>query len=83
VELLPRIPLVPGITDGEANLAALAALVREIHLPRVMLLPYNPLWLGKRRALGLELPYQHAALMSEADLLRCRAVMERHGLELC
>jgi pyruvate formate lyase activating enzyme len=83
VELVPRIPLVPGITDGEANLDALASLVREAQLTRVTLLPYNPLWLDKRRALGHELPYQHAALMSEADLLRCRGVMERHGLELC
>lgn len=83
VELLPRIPLIPGISDGETNLHALASLVREVGLARVMLLPYNPLWLGKRRALGLELPYEHAALMSEADLLRCRAVVEGHGLEIC
>jgi len=37
-----RIPLIPGVTDTDANLAALFGFLAEIGLPRVALLPYNP-----------------------------------------
>jgi pyruvate formate lyase activating enzyme len=81
-ELLPRVPLVPGITDTAENLGALAALLVELGLPRVSLLPYNPLWLAKRRALGLELPYAHDRWMSAADLERCTAPFEAAGVTI-
>lgn len=80
--LLPRVPLVPGITDGDANLAALAGVVRTAGLRRVTLLQYNPLWLDKRRGLGLDLPYAHAAFQVPADVARCRMVFESFGLEV-
>jgi pyruvate formate lyase activating enzyme len=80
--LLPRVPLVPGITDGEESLAAIAGLLLELRLPRVALLPYNPLWLPKRRALGLDLPYSHDGWMTTEQVERCRDVFRRAGLEV-
>lgn len=50
--VLFRIPLVPGITATDANLAALAALLGENGIRRVALLPYNPLWLEKSAKIG-------------------------------
>lgn len=81
-DLLPRIPLVPNITDDEENLTALASLVRDAGLSRVALLPYNPLWVSKRRALGMELPYAHTQWMSKQELARCEAVVARAGVSL-
>ena len=75
-------PLVPGITDSTANLRALADVVRVLGLPRVALLPYNPLWLPKRRALGLDLPYDHAAWMPEAEVERCAEVFRGAGVRV-
>jgi pyruvate formate lyase activating enzyme len=46
-----RIPLVPGITATEENLAGLAASLREHGVRRAILLPYNPL--GRRMAVAL------------------------------
>ncbi len=82
VELLPRIPLVPGLTDDADNLAALATLVRDLGLRRIALLPYNPLWIPKRRALGLTLEYAHADWMPAAEVTRCRDIMTAAGLDL-
>jgi pyruvate formate lyase activating enzyme len=79
-DLLPRVPLIPGITDTEQNLAALADVLTELGLSRVMLLPYNPLWVSKRKALGLELPYDHGSWMSSAEVERCAEVFRRAGL---
>jgi pyruvate formate lyase activating enzyme len=80
--LLPRIPLVPGITDGKDNLAAIARLLRERALSRVALLPYNPLWVPKRRELTLDSPYQCERFMSRDEVERCRQVLLAGGLEV-
>ena len=78
--LLPRVPLVPGITDTDDNLQAIARLLVELGLPRVALLPYNPLWIPKRRELLDDLPYAHERFMDPAQLQRCRRVMTEQGL---
>jgi len=51
-ELLPRIPLIPGITATRVNLASIALFLKECRAPTVELLPYNPLWLSKLSVLG-------------------------------
>ena len=48
----------------------------------VMLLPYNPLWLSKRRALGMEMPYSHDSFMSPEEIERCREVFRKSGIEI-
>ena len=48
-----RVPLVPGVTDTDANLAAIAALARGLPgLERVDLLPYNRAAGAKYEAAG-------------------------------
>ncbi len=80
--LLVRIPLVPGITDTEHNLRGAAAILRELGLGRVALLPYNPLWIPKRVELGLELRYRHDRFMSKDDIQQCRSTMHSEGIEV-
>lgn len=80
--VLPRVPLIPGITAEPANLEALAELLVALGLPEVALLPYNPLWRPKRLALGLDLPYDHDAWMPADEIERCREVFRCVGLEV-
>jgi pyruvate formate lyase activating enzyme len=54
--LIVRVPLVPGITATEENLAGIARLLRDLGITRWELLPYNPGGIGKRKKLGLEVP---------------------------
>jgi pyruvate formate lyase activating enzyme len=81
-ELLARVPLVPGVTDDAENLRALAVLAREAGLSRLVLLPYNPLWIAKRQAFGLPMPYAHATWMSSEQIARCAAVVQSEGVEV-
>jgi pyruvate formate lyase activating enzyme len=54
IPFIVRVPLVPGVTDTEANLRAIARLVRSLPCPpRVELLPYNRAAGGKYAACGL------------------------------
>ncbi|MCX5795834.1 MAG: glycyl-radical enzyme activating protein [Elusimicrobia bacterium] len=50
--LVPRLTVVPGISDTPENLSALAGLLHELKLGRIELIPYHPLGLGKWEGLG-------------------------------
>ena len=52
VELVPRTPLIPGITAEEKNIDAIARFVKAEGCERYDLLPYNPGGIGKRQAIG-------------------------------
>ena len=79
-ELLPRVPLVPGRTATPENLAAIAALLRELGLPRVAVLPYNPLGATKADRLGVTQGCEERSFMSPAAVSAARAAFA--GLEL-
>jgi pyruvate formate lyase activating enzyme len=55
VPFVIRVPLVPGVTDRDENLAAIARMVRGLPgLVRVDLLPYNRAAGAKYRSVGME-----------------------------
>lgn len=73
IELLVRVALVPGVTATDENLAAAAAWLRARGATRVALLPYNPLWIPKARAVGRAVADLPATWMSDAELARAHA----------
>lgn len=74
LEVLPRIPLVPGITDTDENLNDLAGYLRSLGVRTVELLPYNPLWPSKARALGAEPAYDCTSWQSEEEKERILSI---------
>jgi pyruvate formate lyase activating enzyme len=56
VEVRPRIPLIPGITDSGENLEAVVETLRRLGARDVQLLPYNPLGLEMYARLGRPTP---------------------------
>lgn len=79
--VLPRIPLIPGITDRSENLAGIAAFLKGLGLKKAALLPYNPLWLPKAEGLGRDSSYHCEELMTPAELERCAAHFDAFELE--
>lgn len=57
ITLLPRTPLIPGITDGEERIRALGEFYREQRVTRIGLLANNPIWLDKLKKLGRDDPF--------------------------
>jgi pyruvate formate lyase activating enzyme len=56
-KLILRVPLIPGITDGEENLRAVAQLAQSLpNILRVDLLPYHDTARQKYQRMGLEYP---------------------------
>ncbi len=54
--IIPRTPLIPGITATEENLLQIAGFIKEAGCTRYELLPYNPGGIAKREAAGKPVP---------------------------
>jgi pyruvate formate lyase activating enzyme len=75
-----RIPLVPGITDTEENLSAIARLASPLKgLQRVDLLPYNRAAGGKYEAAGMA---YRPGFDEEREVRTNTGPFERMGLEV-
>lgn len=79
-EVIVRIPCIPGLTDSDANIAASAAMVRELGLTSIHLLPYNPaagakyLWIGRPYELG------HLKTQTPERMEALAGICRSHGL---
>ena len=73
VDLLPRIPLAPGITATDDNLSGIAMFLKECGVLKVALLPYNPTWIKKVGMLGKKPIFSETHWMDKNQLDRCRS----------
>ncbi len=53
--IMPRVPLIPDITDTDENLTAIAEYMQLVGVEKTDLLPYNPTWYSKNDKLGVQL----------------------------
>jgi len=76
-EVLPRIPLIPGITATDENLKALADFLFENKVRKLSVLQYNPLWVEKSLKIGGARPsggnVEWASWMDRQEVARCKA----------
>lgn len=70
-EVIPRIPLIPGVTDSEENLSGIAAFLKSLGVPGATLLPYNPLWRDKLARLNFHSEYDRTSFMSKEETQTC------------
>jgi pyruvate formate lyase activating enzyme len=82
--LLPRIPLVPAITDTPANVRGIAAFLKQLRIPAASFLEYNPLWHEKSDKVGADDPYKADKAMTSfptKDVLQaCRKILTDAGI---
>jgi len=67
VNVVPRIPLIPGITDTEDNLRGLADYLRDNGIDSCSLMPYNPLWQDKLIRLGKTSQYERTTFLTPEE----------------
>jgi pyruvate formate lyase activating enzyme len=75
-----RLPLVPGFTDDAENLGATARFLSSLGVHALTLVPYQHLYLGKYRALGLEARCASVVPPSPAALGHAAQQLARHGV---
>ena len=70
--------VVPGLTDGEGELAALGRFLAELSNVRALeILPYHTLGVSKYEKLGLAYPLAGVPQMSKEEAAKARAVVLR------
>lgn len=76
VPLIPRVPLIPGITTSEKNLIGIASFLNNSGIDEATLLPYNPLWSDKATRLSKDLEYQRTTFMTAQEKEQCVALFQ-------
>lgn len=71
IPVIPRIPLIPGITAEKHNIAGIAQFLKKHGVTACALMPYNPLWQDKSDRHGMDIKYSRLAFMSEAETENC------------
>ncbi len=82
VEILPRVPLIPGITDSDDNLRQIASFLVKNSAMKVEVLPYNPTWVPKLFKLGRESTYTNEVWMPQERVEYAREIFEDAGLRV-
>ncbi|HFE38637.1 MAG TPA: glycyl-radical enzyme activating protein [Gammaproteobacteria bacterium] len=71
VPVVPRIPLIPGVTTSKKNLTGIAKFLQALSIDKATLLPYNPLWHDKLERIHLASSYELSTFMSQEEKSRC------------
>lgn len=80
--VIVRIPVIPGVNDGEDNLAAVSGFLSPLGLQRIDLLPYHQTAMGKYSRLGLTYRMAGVAPPSEEHLQTIAARLTRDGFRV-
>jgi len=74
--LIPRVPLIPGITTNKKNLNGIASFLKHHGIDAATLLPYNPLWTDKVTKLAKHSQYHRTTFMTQKEKDQCVAFFE-------
>ncbi|HVN72212.1 MAG TPA: glycyl-radical enzyme activating protein [Desulfomonilia bacterium] len=86
IALLARTPMVPGITDTDANMNAIASFLKGCGIEKADLMPYNPLWHDKSWSMGLKDRYRMdrdmTRFLSRERCEHCREIFRAAGISI-
>ena len=80
--IIIRIPLIPGVNDGDENLLATAQLAKECRAREVHLLPFHQLGQGKWRELDKEYELETWELPSDALVSLAAELLKTSGVSV-
>ena len=81
-EVIIRFPVIPGATDDEENLMAVAEKMAELKLPRIDLLPYHTIARNKYLRLEREYHLRNLEPPHEQRMMEVKAFFEGRGLSV-
>ena len=79
-DVIPRVPLIPGITTHPSNLQKLSCILREMGVRRCWLLPYNPLGFSKRTTIGKPMVNMFEYMLTNEEMTELKGFFSRAEL---
>lgn len=81
IEVLVRIPVIPGFNASLEDAAGIALLLKQVGASRVQLLPFHQFGENKYQKLGLAYAYENIAALHEEDLQDYQQIFRGQGIE--
>lgn len=78
--VVPRIPVIPGVNDGEDNIRATARFVKDIDLEVINILPFHRLGESKYRQLGQSYRFAEQKPPERDRMEHLKSIIESEGL---
>ena len=82
VNVIPRVPLIPGFTLNETNMARVLAFLLPSGIRQLHLLPFHQYGEPKYRLLGQELEMRQVVPPAESEVAAMRQMAEREGFHV-
>lgn len=82
VEIMVRVPLIPGVNDGKEFNAIVEWVVEHPTLNELHILPYHSIGSSKYSQLGLDYPSEGTPEDNTAEVERCARYAQRRGLRV-
>lgn len=86
VDIIPRTPLIPGITDTQKNLSGIAQFLLGCKATSIQLLAYHPLWQAKNQKIGrsdsLGDSPEINRFLPQGKIDACRNIFEAAGIRV-
>ncbi|HZK56041.1 MAG TPA: glycyl-radical enzyme activating protein [Desulfosporosinus sp.] len=82
IEIIIRLPLIPGYNDDERNIKATGRFMKLRGLDRVDILPYHRLGVNKYNALGEEYPLAELPSLEKDNINKTVKILESYGLKV-
>jgi pyruvate formate lyase activating enzyme len=83
-KILPRTPLIPGITATRENLSGIAAFLNKQGIQTAHLMAYNPLWFDKSKKIGthclMEKDAEKKTWISQEKITEYKAIYKEYGI---
>jgi pyruvate formate lyase activating enzyme len=80
-KLVIRVPVIPGLNDGEANLRATAEFMKSNKLNEVNILSFHRMGASKYSQLGLEYKFANIEAPSEEAMAEAANIFESYGMK--
>ena len=81
IEVLPRIPVIPGFNDSLEDARGLSARIREVGLGRAQLLPFHQFGENKYHLLNKTYAYENVPSLHPEDLEEYRQAFVSEGID--
>jgi len=82
INVIPRVPLIPGYTMSETNMARILAFLVPFGIRQLHLLPFHQYGEPKYRLLGQEWGMRHVAPPTANEVAQMRRMAEREGFHV-
>lgn len=80
IDVIPRIPLIPEYTVKKANLEAIVAYLKSVHVFEVHLLPFHQYGSSKYQYLGWDYQMKDVATLTQDELVDICAIFASAGI---